>query len=299
MNNYQAFGLTIESEFILEEFLPGSGGLPDLTITAGKIPKEIKNPVINTESVKISKNRFWMVVKGIGGFYVEKGRKIVVEPYEGSSFEEVKLYLFGSCIGAALFQKRILPLHGSCINVKGKGILLTGDSGAGKSTVSAVICKQGYTMLSDDVSVVITEEGKEPIVSPSFPYQKLWGDAIERVDIRNERKALNRISENIYKYAIQNDTHFEEEPVTLAVVIEIIPSLNEGLEITEITGGEKLDVILKNTYRKIMAEAMDLKEWHFRECIKIAEHVQVFRIHRAKYRHLEQEIAKLILEKIG
>jgi hypothetical protein len=44
----------------------------------------------------------------------------------------------------------ILPLHSACVVKDGRGILIAGESMAGKSTLSVALAKQGFHLLSDD-----------------------------------------------------------------------------------------------------------------------------------------------------
>ena len=44
----------------------------------------------------------------------------------------------------------VLPLHSACVVKDGRGVLLAGQSMAGKSTLSVALAKHGYEFLSDD-----------------------------------------------------------------------------------------------------------------------------------------------------
>ena len=45
---------------------------------------------------------------------------------------------------------RAVPVHGACVRAAGKGILLCGDSGEGKSTLAYAGAREGWTYVSDD-----------------------------------------------------------------------------------------------------------------------------------------------------
>jgi hypothetical protein len=49
---------------------------------------------------------------------------------------------------------RQAPLHAACLGVGGRGLLLTGDSGAGKSTITLVGAAAGLAVLSEDSTLV-------------------------------------------------------------------------------------------------------------------------------------------------
>jgi hypothetical protein len=52
-------------------------------------------------------------------------------------------------------QRALAPLHGALVGRNGKGILLCGDSFAGKSTLSYACAKAGWTFLSDDATFLV------------------------------------------------------------------------------------------------------------------------------------------------
>jgi hypothetical protein len=53
------------------------------------------------------------------------------------------------------------PVHAGCVARNGRGVLLCGDSGAGKSSLSYACARAGWTYISDDASLLINgEEGR-------------------------------------------------------------------------------------------------------------------------------------------
>src|SRR5690625_2743072 len=112
----------------------------------------------------------------VGNNKIENGKSISVSPFEGSDDGQIRLNILGTCMGVILMQKKILPIHGSCIAIKGKAYEIVGDSGAGKSTLASTFINQGFQLLTDDVIAVKLSEDNIPIVTPSYPYQKLWQD---------------------------------------------------------------------------------------------------------------------------
>jgi hypothetical protein len=54
-----------------------------------------------------------------------------------------------------LLDTYITPVHAACVRFAGRGFLLCGDSGAGKSSLSFACAKSGWTFLSDDSSSLV------------------------------------------------------------------------------------------------------------------------------------------------
>jgi hypothetical protein len=48
--------------------------------------------------------------------------------------------------------RHLITLHAACVTYHGKGILLAGNSGAGKSSLSYACARRGWTFVSDDAS---------------------------------------------------------------------------------------------------------------------------------------------------
>jgi hypothetical protein len=49
---------------------------------------------------------------------------------------------------------RAAPVHGACVALQNHGVLLCGDSGAGKSSLAFACARSGWTYISDDASYV-------------------------------------------------------------------------------------------------------------------------------------------------
>ncbi|MBP7175559.1 MAG: hypothetical protein KBA53_04975 [Thermoclostridium sp.] len=298
MNQYKAFGLNIASEYELDELVPDCDGAPDLIIQNGRVPDVFGDHETEKPERRIQRDAFCLSIPQVAKYSVGNGAQILIEPYSGASLEEIKLYLLGSCMGALLYQRRTLPLHGSCINIGGKGVLLTGKSGAGKSTIASALYRKGYRMITDDVAAVRVGEFNEVIVYPGYPGQKLWEDALERLGGREEKRPLNRISRAITKYAIKSHAWFCHQEVPLRFIFEIVPQSLEQIKLEEIKLSEKLKLIMKNTYRPCMPAEMGLKEWHFQQSVAVANQVKAYRISRPLDQPLEKNIADILLENV-
>lgn len=56
------------------------------------------------------------------------------------------------------------PFHAACVARHGRGVLLCGDSGAGKSSLSYACARRGWTYLSDDASYLLRRRASERVV---------------------------------------------------------------------------------------------------------------------------------------
>lgn len=56
------------------------------------------------------------------------------------------------------------PFHAACVAKDGSGVLLCGDSGAGKSSLSYACARRGWTYLSDDASYLLRNRAEQKLV---------------------------------------------------------------------------------------------------------------------------------------
>src|SRR6185437_13878064 len=52
---------------------------------------------------------------------------------------------------------RVVTMHAACVALDGHGVLLAGESGAGKSSLSYACARRGWTYCSDDASALVRD----------------------------------------------------------------------------------------------------------------------------------------------
>lgn len=57
-----------------------------------------------------------------------------------------------------LWTRFATPIHAACVAIDGRGVLLCGDSGAGKSSLSYACARAGWQFISDDCSYLLHNE---------------------------------------------------------------------------------------------------------------------------------------------
>jgi hypothetical protein len=84
---------------------------------------------------------------------LKRGRALVQISQTTARSEEFLRYHFleaaALCMVTAM---RAVPIHGACVRVSGRGILICGDSGEGKSTLAYAGSRAGWTYISDDAT---------------------------------------------------------------------------------------------------------------------------------------------------
>jgi len=295
---YSAYGLKIKSDISMKELISLKSSFNnevDVEVKVSDLSEKWKE--YGEKGKFIVKDKFVIFqVENTGIFYVEDGTTIIFSPSKGVSLGKVKLFILGSCMGIILLQRKILPLHGSVIEINGKAYAIVGDSGAGKSTLASAFIKQGYRLLSDDVIPVnISSKGK-PIVNPSYPQQKLWKESLDKFNM-NDKEFLP-LFERETKYAIPVTEDFCNNPLPLAGIIELVSTNCKAIEFRLIEKLERFHLLYRQTFRNILIPRMDLVKWHFGISASIIENTCIYQITRPKTELTLNEIVELVLNLI-
>jgi hypothetical protein len=78
-----------------------------------------------------------------------------------------RYYFLDAMVYTLLDTQHLVAIHAACVAMNGHGVLLVGDSGAGKSSLSYACTHRGWTYISDDsVSLVLHEPGRSVLGNP-------------------------------------------------------------------------------------------------------------------------------------
>lgn len=191
-------------------------------------------------------------------------------------------------------QRGYLVLHGSCIEMNGKGVLFTGISGVGKSTLAAAFHKKGYKIFTDDVCAVEISPTGIPMVIPAFPKLKLWKDAAERLG--EDISTLSPLRSKLQKYRVNVEAQFQETSLQLSRIYVLKPENKERISVKKITDFDKIEALIMNTYRFRFVKAQGGKALHMKQCAAVAGKADIYSIIRPSKKFMLEELVS-ILEK--
>jgi HPr Serine kinase C-terminal domain len=73
-------------------------------------------------------------------------------------------YYFLESTALTLLNAYLTPLHAACVEIGGRGVLLCGESGAGKSSLAFACARNGARFLSDDSSAIVRKRRGRVVV---------------------------------------------------------------------------------------------------------------------------------------
>ncbi|PKM66611.1 MAG: hypothetical protein CVU95_10035 [Firmicutes bacterium HGW-Firmicutes-2] len=293
MNHYSVYGINISTEFDLNELIV-STGKTDLTILKAKVPNFLTGTTQSCAFFQAKENEFLTRIEHVGGFYAIEGNKIICEPDQEAEYMSIKMYLYGFLLPVILMQRGRFPMHGSCIDVDGKSIVISGQSGVGKSSLAIAFRMAGYKLVSDDLIALNDDWHDDIYVHYGFPVQKITVDTAKFLNV--DLVGLERIPGED-KSIIPLTTEFQKNVIPLTALFEIVTYDEEEVKIKELFGGEKLRCIIANTYNVEMIGTIGLAQEHFSYGTELAKKIKVFRLSRPIHGFtLEYQMENIIKE---
>lgn len=250
----------------------------DIHIKYGEIePEPNGSYIFSRPHFKIKEEDFFLDIKNVARYRVQNGTTIQYFPYEEADENSINLFLEGSVLGALLHQRGILPFHGSSFHYKGKGIMICGHSGAGKSSLTTAFCQKGGVFINDDISPV-TVSDQEITILPVKTRIKLWKDALKKLEIG--QNGLSRIRPEMDKFYFP----VEEKINTghkLDRIFVLTSHQKEEYSAKELDGIAKYNVLRHQVYRRVYLKGMpETEKKYFKQLFALAKKVSVVSIAR-------------------
>jgi hypothetical protein len=292
-NKYYGFGLCFQSDIHLEELLP-SEAKADVFIIEGKTPDNLPKQKKKGILYQATKNQFLLTIPETGRFYVQNGNKIIFQRFLENDDKSIRVFLLSTVLAALFIQRGLFPLHAGSVNINGKGVLFSGISGAGKSSMVTGYYKNGFSILNDDVSL-ISEIDNKLMVIPGFPRIKLWVDTLKAFN--EEPENFQKIRESIEKRNVPIHHVFHSEPIPVSEIYILAVRNSPGIEKIEITGIEKFNVLRRHTFRYQFVEGLEMAKEHFQTLSRLASDVKVYRLFRPRKGFFVKELMQAVEEK--
>lgn len=280
---YTAYNLTIFSELALPELvpLPPTDPLPEAATHV-----HIKLATIHPHGLPDGRqlgpflwanpDSLWLQIPKVARFLIQGGQTILIDPEPGIDEDSVRVFLLGSALGALLFQRGYLVLHGNAIRVGNQCMVCVGHSGAGKSTLAAGFMQRGHQVLADDVVPV----DAQCRALPGFPRIKLWQDVADKLTISTD--SLHRIRPSLDKFNYPLPLQPDQTPLPIRWVYMLGSDHANAITLEPIQGMKRFAPLRANTYRARYMEGMALKAQHLQLCGQLAGTIRLARVTRPR-----------------
>lgn len=280
--SYSLFGLVVHSDLELPELARFDPGAPEnlmpaeVEILLGSVPLTLSGSQVVEGVLEFTKSACLHFFPGLARFLVEDGCKISIEMETDAPPDDVRLYLLGSVFATLLHQRKLIPLHVSAV-VTPKGIVaFTGDSGAGKSTIAALLHKQtNWPMISDDVAVLRPSD-EMPTLYGGMLRIKLWKDAIGLLKIDQAKTFRDAV--RFEKYHLRAPEQFAQQPLELAALIEL--QQGDANRLQPLGGAETFELVMNSIYRPYLVGMFGDRDTVVRKSALVANQIQGYSLTR-------------------
>jgi hypothetical protein len=277
---YRISGLSVASEIELPGLIAGAAErAPQVTIKRGPVPESLPAPAASGPTWQITGTQFLLRIPDIARFLLNDGSEIVVAPESAEGAADIPIFILGTVFGILLHQREQIVLHASAVRVNGRAVLFCGSSGAGKSTLAAALAQRGCPLVTDDLCTLTADGSTPPLVHPDGRQLKLWAQAIDRLDLAQQRG--ERVRQSLEKFYVEPGEFFTE-PLALGAVYalrEARPPHKPGIERPNVVDAALL--LRRNAYRPLLVRRMDQKANYFHAATVIANAAGIFHLTRA------------------
>ena len=291
---YWAYGLNIESEMEFPEMLAHKGDTVDVSIRLGSVPSVLEGEEIITKGALSTSPTEYLLHLPICSYYVKEGKQITIDLKPDADNKSVRLFLLTNAMAATLQQRNKVALHAGAV-VTNKGlIIISGDSGAGKSTSISALQQKGYKVFADDVIVLEEDTHKGVIAYASYPTIKLWEDSIEKLGVGDLSEDA-KLREHVAKYRVHFHEDFTREPLPVTCVFVL--KKNETLSapsIIPLTGVQAFTELYGQLYRTSFINSPEKRNLLFNSISTLAGKIPINIIERPIEGNSIEEVLALI-----
>jgi len=279
---YAYIGLHVTSELPIPEWTVFEQDKPfndtDVFIRLGCVQSQESEGSLRpatTPYITADEHRFH--IPEAGDYWIRNGSEIIVTPAPDASAREVRLFLLGSAWGTVCYQRGLLVLHSSVVQIGDYAVAFCGPTGSGKSTFAAWLVARGHRLIGDDLCH-FEVANERVLVHPAAPRLKLWSDALTIMNWN--RHELERDHFRADKYH-KNLTYLEKQSCHS---LHSLYLLDWGEpDVTRLTGLSALrGIVASATYRGELLEPMGRVAEHWQRCAELARCVPVFRCTRPR-----------------
>ncbi len=280
MQFYRVAGLSVASEIALPGLIAGlPGHAPDVTIRRGPVPDNLPDQSAAGPTWQVADKQFLLRIPDIARFLLNDGHEIVFAPETEDAAADIPIFILGTVFGILLHQRERIVLHASAVEVNGRAVLFCGASGAGKSTLAAALAQRGYPLVTDDFCTLTIDGRAVPLVHPDGRQLKLWAQAIDRLELAQNRG--ERVRRSLEKFYVQPRQALAE-PLALGAVYalrEARPPHAPGIERPNVVDSALL--LRRNAYRPLLVRRLGQRANYFHAATAIANAAGIFYLTRA------------------
>jgi energy-coupling factor transporter ATP-binding protein EcfA2 len=280
MYSYILYGSTVSSDIQFPQLVKRveyENEPSDIVIQAGMIPDDIKQQ----EGVchyHIGEKRSWLV-NSTTWLVIEDGSKVTYELRPKGNVNHLRTYILGFAMAMLYLQQGEMAIHCAAVSKEGEAILIAGESGSGKSTVTDTLLSIGYHLMADDMAVVRINQSGRAVVVPGFPYQKLCRDVITRKGCSTDDLIYIHEDKDKFLVPYKDEFYLEEKPLKAMFLLVLDPDVHEVMK-EQLKGFDKFHALVDNLFLRHLLNSKKYEAKIGQICLQIASNVPIYLLRR-------------------
>lgn len=293
MYYYRIYGMKIAADMEFRQLVVCEDDAPiDIEIMEGTISDDIYEQEEKCQYI-FGEQRGWLINRTC---YLEvtNGTKLVYKRKPGGNMMYLQTYILGYGMSMLAMQRGMLSIHCSALANDEGALLIAGESGAGKSTVTSAFLDQGYRLMADDMAWVEITEEQQVMVRPAFPYQKLCRNVA--IDQGYNLDELIYINEEKDKFLAPYRGEFSTEAVTVKGFIMLGVISGEDVVTFEAQGMQKFQICANNLFLRHLLGKDKYQPHIGQKCMKMAAGVSIHFIGRPDGKDTTKQVIEKAFE---
>ncbi len=245
----------------------------EMQVEFGEVPLSIEGEFLDDDDgFVVSSQEFIFTTWDDVRFHYRKGLGLTVQLPPAGFDTDFQLFLWGTVFGTVAWLNDFVPLHASAVDVGGRVVAFTADSGGGKSTLAAALAQRGLPHVCDDTLVVALQPNAVMALPDAKPL-KLWDDALGLANSKALRPVQSMPGKN---YADPAHKALGPLPLTDLIFLE----RGDEVEFEQITGAAKFALLPSTLYRGFVHVARGDRALHERFLMALSANVRLWRLRR-------------------
>lgn len=282
MHRYRAYSLNISSEISLPELRSSISSRTDVVIRRKGLAGPASGEVYGSDA-------FHTRVRGVGLFYLNRGRELIVDPEQGAAEAEVRTALLGPILSALLRQRGMNVLHASSVVIEGRAVVFIGPQRAGKSTMAHACHACGHAVMADDVTGIVSGERAFHVV-PGYSQIKLNPETAEALLENGDE--LPWLLPTGGKRITAADERFPAESFPLERIYVLRTSDRLGTE--PLSARDALLYLLKNSRGIPPLQTREYMQVQLQQCTELVRHVSAAVLRRPEALDAINDVVALV-----
>lgn len=256
--------------------------LRDVDVRMAAIPNSLASPNARGVLWQAARGQFLLYAPGVAHYLVEHGRSITIDPEPGASECDMVRFLRMTPLAALLYERNMLAFHAAAAVKDGRGILLAGDSTAGKSTVLMALIEQGWKMLADELAAVDTDDQGNARVFPTFPEVRFRQCSGMKPECGRDMPSSFARKDGRGWQTVTQRQAFDDQPRRLYSIFWLGVQNRDRIDRQVLAGGERFRAVGALAYNSHIADALFDRGEYMRCAGRLAQTVPVYRLRRPR-----------------